>query len=276
MKVMEGFQYPLPSQTSGQTFQNDGLLAEVLTVKQILRLPQSEQQALQAELIPVFNSGFPAEDDWSYFVRLYFHEPPTSFQRQAILFRDSDKQLVATTIFDRREIVYEGKNVQGIHIIVSAVLPEYQGQGIAKFVGARILQQLQPDVLMTTCAQSAALYSRINILHTYSLPEFEVFPRIERVGGQESIVTFPTRDLDFAIQVFKALYAGFVHDAQGRIDRAVRNLTVLLARKNINLTYPFHPWRRNDRHDPVAAALGLEERDGVLVIFRKITTSNRP
>ena len=26
----------------------------------------------------------------------------------------------------------------------------------------------------------------------------------------------------------------------------------------------------------LAAALGLEERDGVLVIFRKITTLNRP
>lgn len=274
MNVMEDFQYVLPRKTSGTSQplrQGEELLGEVLTVGRILGCSQSQQQALETELALVFESGFPAKEDWGYFVWLCFHEPATVFQRQVILLRNADRRLVATTIFDQRELVYAGKTTQAIHIIVSAVLPQYQGRGIAKFLGTHILQAQQPDILMTTCAQAAALHSRIRLLDTYQIPGFEVFPRIERTGGQEAIVTFPLRELDFAIQVFRAVYAGFVHDNQERIERAIRNLTVLLARKNINVTYPFHPWKRGERYDPVATALGLEERDGVLVIFRKTT-----
>lgn len=272
MNVMQGFQYILPRKTSGTSQslrQGEELFGEVVTVGRILGCSQSQQQALESELAQVFESGFPAKEDWAYFVWLCFHEPTPVFQRQVILLRNADRQLVATTIFDQCELCYAGQNIQAIYLIVSVVLPEYQGNGLAQFNAARILQDLRPDVLMTSCVQSAALHPHIGLLQSYSLPGFEVFPHLDRTGAQDTIVTFPSQELDFAIQVFRTVYAGFVHGNQERIERAIRNLTVLLARKNVNVTYLFHPWKKGERQDPVATALGLDERDGVLVVFRK-------
>ena len=76
--------------------------------------------------------------------------------------------------------------------------------------------------------------------------------------------------MDFAISIFKQLYLAVFEGKQERVDTAIRNLTVLLVRKNIHeKMYDFNPWEKNGREDKLAKALGATEKDGILVMFRK-------
>lgn len=250
--------------------EKESLSAEIVTPGQILNRSAREQTQLEEALSDLFQPTFPDEQDWRRFLWCYFHEPMPGFQRQGILLWNPARQLVATTIVDHGWISYQGYYFTGIYDIVVAVLPAYQGKDLAKIFLVKFLQDLQPDILMATSAQASSFYSLLRVANTLTSPQFEVFPRFETVQGVKQLITFPTNQIDFAIQAFTQLYAGFAQDKREWVERAIRNMTVLLARKNINVTYHFHPWAKHGELDPFAQALGLTEKDGILVILKKI------
>jgi hypothetical protein len=263
----------LETQAEGLEAERGGLIsAEVILTDQILSWSEKDQSRLQMELDSLFHEAFPKmpakeREDW---LSVYFTKPGRRFCRQTILCRDSRARLVATSIFDCGEIEYGGGIFEGIYLITTAILPDFQNFGLGQTLGATILMELQPDILLTTCAQSTSLHSRIGLTRKGLVTGFTVYPRLEEKDGIEVLVAVPDDQREFAISVFRQLFLNVVHGKQEDVEKAVRNLTPLMVRKNL---YPdmFHydPWQKDGREDRLAKALRVNAKDGVLVIFKK-------
>jgi len=246
--------------------------AEVILTDQILSWSEEDQSRLRMELDNLFHNAFPKmpateREDW---LSVYFSKPGRRFCRQAILCRDSNGRLAATSIFDCGKIEYGGSIFEGIYLITTAILPDFQNLGVGQTLGATILMEIQPDILLTTCAQSTSLHSRVALPRKGLVTGFTVYPRLEEKDGIEVLVAVPDDQRKFAISAFRQLFLNVVHGKQEDVEKAVRNLTPLMVRKNL---YPdmFHydPWQKDGREDRLAKALNLNAKDGVLVIFKK-------
>jgi len=248
------------------------LRAKVILTDQILRWPDEAQERLSGELENLFSHAFPRmsgkeRQDW---VRLFFSKPGGRYHRQAILFRNDSGDLVAASTFDCGEVEYGGNLLKGVYLIGTAILPAYQDFGLGQTVGARILTELQPDVLLTTCAQSSSLHSRVSLPQRGLVTGFEVYPRLEQEGGTDVLKTVKPDQLDFVTSVFKQLFLGVVEGSREDVTAAMQNLTPHMVRKNLySDMFDFNPWEKNGREDKLAKALGVTDRDGVLVMFKK-------
>jgi len=248
------------------------LEAKVILIDQILRWPDEAQQRLSGELEYLFSQAFPKmsgkeRQDW---VRLFFSRPGKRYHRQAILFRDDSGELVAASTFDCGKADYGGNLLKAVYLITTAILPAYQNCGIGQTVGAKILTELQPNVLLTTCAQSSSLHSRVSLSQKGLVPGFEVYPRLEQEGGTDVLKTVQPDQLDFVTSVFKQLFLGVVGGSRKEVTKAVQNLTPDMVRKNLySDMFDFDPWEKHGREDKLAKALGVTDRDGVLVMFKK-------
>jgi hypothetical protein len=248
------------------------LKAKVILTDQILRWPDEAQERLSGELEYLFSQAFQRmsgkeRQDW---VRLFFNKPGGRYHRQAILFRDDSGDLVAASTFDCGEVEYGGNILKAVYLITTAILPPYQNCGLGQTVGARILTELQPDVLLTTCAQSSSLHSRVSLSRKGLVTGFEVYPRLEQEGGTDVLKTLQPDQLDFLTSVFKQLFLGVVGGSREDVTKAVQNLTPHMVRKNLySDMFDFNPWEKNGREDKLAKALAVTDRDGVLVMFKK-------
>jgi hypothetical protein len=245
---------------------------EVITADKICACSREIQEKLIGELEGLFLSCFPhiSKAFLNVYVQDYFIQPPGKLLRQAMMLRDDTGRLIASNICDYGNCEYQGDMVKAIYSINTAIIPEYQTGGMGKTIAIKLFTGLQPDVYLTTCVQSAALHSRINLVKKGLLKGFEVYPRLEQREGKDFLVTVPYEELDFVVTVFKQVYFGVAEGKPENIDGALRNLTVFMARKNIHGDlYDFHPWEKGGRKDKLAAALGLTDRDGILVMFRK-------
>lgn len=261
---------PAPS-TNSQAAQK--IMANVVSTEEILQQPSSHQSQLRQELEQLFAQSFSQMSSLSLqeFVDHYFRKPGNPhYHIHALFFRTAERQLVATSIFVYGDVHFEEHHFKGSQIIVSAVLPPYQNSGIAKSIGIKILTEMQPDVLFTTCAQSAALYSRLGLITKKQVQGFDVYPRLEMRQGQELVIPLPHETLDFAVTTFAQTYfMGFAAENQNILENTLRNLSIFFARKHIDVAYEFHPWQQNGRTDKIAQFLGVGEDDGVLVMFKK-------
>lgn len=199
-----------------------------------------------------------------------FKTPGKNLQRQNILYRSDTYQLIAALIFDYGDITYKEKMMQGIYILNRVVLPAYQSFGIGKSLAIKVLLEWQPDVLFTTCGQSSSLHSWVELPQEGLITGFEVYPRLEENQNGTMVITVPCKDRDFAISAFQQTYLGIVEGKQEAVNKAVRTLTGLMVRKNMyGARYDFHPWKKNGREDELAKMLGVTNKDGILVMFRK-------
>jgi hypothetical protein len=262
---LEDFEIDLPKQ-GGQ------IKAKVVTTEQILSWTDELQKKLKTELECLISVAFPKlpEKDQNEFVQKFFRRLRGNFYRQAILFRNEKNELVAATVFDSGEIEYEGKIIKTIYYILRIVLPEYQEFGLGKFISSQILMKLQPDILLVTCYQSLSLHSWVRLLQKGLITGFEIYPRLEQTDGKDVLITVPFKDIDLVMHIFKQMFPGVINYDQERIDKAIRNLTVLMTRKNDHEeVYDFNPWEKHGRKDKLAEALGLTYKDGVVVMFKK-------
>ena len=263
----------LETQTKGLAARKgEGISAEVILTDQIVLWSEKDQSRLRMELDRLFHQAFPKmpgteREDW---ISVYFSKPGRRFCRQAILCRDSGARLVATSIFDCGELEYGGSIFKGIYLITTAILPDFQNFGLGQTLGATILMELQPDILLTTCAQSTSLHSRVALPRKGLVTAFTVYPRLEEKDGIEVLATVPDYQREFVISAFRQLFLNVVHGKQGKVEDAVRNLTPLMVRKNLYRDmFHYDPWQKDGREDRLAKALGVNAKDGVLVIFRK-------
>jgi hypothetical protein len=206
----------------------------------------------------------PELQDW---VGDYFRLPEKGFQRHAFLFWKDSHHLAVATLFEEGEVQYHDTSCRGIYIIGRAVLPEHHNSGAGQRIATGILAQFEPDILMTSCTQSASLHSWIGVAQRQFSQDYEVFPRLE----QAYPVTFPIRDLGFAVSAFRQLYSSVAGSDLDQVDMAVARLTTMLVRKGMyEQRYDFSSWGKAGRGDPLADALGVGSGDGILlVILRK-------
>ncbi|MCP4104277.1 MAG: hypothetical protein GY749_01870 [Desulfobacteraceae bacterium] len=250
----------------------DQIDEETITTDEILSLPDNEQEKLRTELEDLYTYAFPkiSRNDLSIYVRDYFIQGDKNFQRRVILFRNEARNLIATNICNCGVIKYTDRIMNGAYIINSVILSEYQGYGIGKIIGLKLLTELKPDVLFTTTAQSSALHSRVGLIKKGLVTGYEVYPRLEQINGKDILINLPFNELDFAISAFKQVYSNVVENDHEAVNDAIRNLTVFMVRKNLyNEMYDFDPWKKNGMEDKLAKALGARNKDGVLVMFRK-------
>lgn len=262
-------QAPVPEGT--QMSARRRVKADAFTIDQILSWSDEARGELERELKNVISSAFPnmSEQECHYIAACYFRKPGRKLHRQAVLFRNETGNLIATALFDQGEVVYEGRDLKGIYNILRAALPEYQGSGLGQTIASKVLMELQPDVLLVTTYQSSSLHSWVGLSQKRVIPDFEVYPRLEQKNGKDVLVTLPYKELDFAISVFKQTFIGFIQSEE-ELDKKVRNLTVHLIRKNAHEdVYDFHPWRKDGKDDKLAEALGVTDRDAIVVMFRK-------
>jgi hypothetical protein len=258
------------------------LKTEVLTTDQILRWPDEAQKKLTTELRTMFREAFPktSEEDINRCVGYAFKRPGGKFHRQITFLRDISSRieellskcsrLIAIIIIDRGEIEYGNRVIHGIYVLLRVVVPEYQGSGVGNVLITNIVKEWQPDVLLTTCAQSATLHSWVRLPQKGEITGFEVYPRLDRVNGKDHVITVPYRAIEFVITAFKQFYFGVVDGKSELVDKAIGNLTVHMVRKEIyGEMYNFHPWKKHGREDTLANALGVTDKDGILIVLRK-------
>lgn len=256
---------------------NETIHARIITTDDIPAWDPDRREKLRTELSCLVLKSFPRmdSDGRAELTDGYFERPGNGFQRFAFLLENEKSKLVATTLFDHGRFDYHGRMYTGIYSILRMVAPAYEGLGLAQHMACREFERFNPDILMSTSYQSAALHSWIRLYEKGRIPGYEVFPRLETGNGEGILVTLPFRDLDFAVHAFLATYSGFAQKQETR-DRAVRNLTVYLARKNAHgEAYGFDPWSPRGKKDRLAALLGLGEQDAMLVMFRKTNESAR-
>ena len=238
-------------------------------VAEILCWPDEDQQRLRLELERLFRDAFVRmpENEIQNWVGDFFTQLVWGLQRYALLLANESDQLIATTLFDYGQLESAGRTLQGVYIIDRAVASGYQDSGLGRSMAAEILRQFQPDILMTTCTQSASLHSWISAVQQGFAGEWEVFPRWEHQTSRP----FPVENHDFAVKVFRQLYGGIAKGDQASVDRAVANLSLLLVRKAVyGERYDTRPWEKAGRKDLLAEALGAGLGDGILlVIVRK-------
>ncbi|MGE0085810.1 MAG: hypothetical protein AB7S75_15475 [Desulfococcaceae bacterium] len=244
---------------------------EVLMTDQILLQTADQKKQLRTAIEELHLSAFPKLPEYTrqIYIDDYFTTGSGSFRRQAIFFKNESGRLIAANICNCGKFEYEVKIISGIYLISSAVLPEYQSYGIGQYIGVKLLE-LQPDVLFTTSTQSSALHSRVKLVEKGLVSGYDVYPKLMKKDGEEILVTVPYKDLDFAINSFRQTYAGLVDGDWEKVHEAVRNLTVLMVRKNLQEEIQdFNPWEKNGREDRLAKALGVNPKDAVLVMFKK-------
>ena len=217
----------------------------------------------------MFQGAFPRmpEVELGDWVEDYFRTPSGDTHRYALLLANEQDQLVATTLFDQTRLEYGGRLLQGIYIIERAVSPEYRDLGLGRKMAAEILTRFHPDILMTTCTQSASLHSWISAVRRTRSAGLEVFPCCENQIPRP----FPIENFDFAVSAFRQLYRGVVNNDLEEIDRAVAGLSGFLVRKGVYTErYDSRPWITAGNKDLLAEALGAGPGDGILlVILRK-------
>jgi len=264
---LEDFEIDLPKK-------GGRIKAEAVTTEQILSWADESQKKLKTELEYLISVAFPKlpEKDQNEFVQKFFRRLRGNFYRQAILFRNEKNELIAAIVFDFGEIEYHGKTVKTIYSILRVISKEYQASGLAQFMGAKVLMELQPDILMLTAYQSAALHAYIRLYEKGAITGFEIYPRLEHIDGKDVLITVPFKDTDLVMHIFKQMFPGVINYDQERTDKAIRNLTVLMTRKNDHEeVYDFNPWEKHGRKDKLAEALGLTYKDGVVVMFKKVS-----
>ncbi len=247
------------------------ITTETFLTDQILQ-SETEKKCLRSAIAELYLLAFPNMPEYKRKIHIddYITAGFGNFRRQVILFKNESGRLAAANICNCGEFAYEGKTVNGVYLISTAILPEYQSHGIGKYIGAKLLTELHPDVFFTTSTQSSALHSRVRLVEKGLVSGYDVYPRLAKKDGREILLTVPYKDLDFAINAFRQTYLGLVDGDWEKVHEAVRNLTVLMVRKNLQEeNEDFNPWEKNGREDKLAKVLGVKPKDAVLVMFKK-------
>ena len=278
LRDIRDFELRVPAQhISGSKSQAHGeyeiLHATVLTANHILTWPETAQTSLYSEVETLFCDAFPMmpREGLEEFISHYFWQATNQFQTQTILIKNSMQKIVATTLFYYGAFTYGSQTFSGVYIHGRAVIPAYQHLGLGRVMSQKILTELQPDLLLTTCAQSSSVYSWTGLCRKKLITGYEVYPRLEYDNGNERLVTVPYKDLDFAIHAFRQLFlVGVAEGKPENVHKALQNLTIFLTRKRLGMKYDFDPWCENGREDALAKALGVTSDDAIVVMFRKI------
>lgn len=242
------------------------------TADQMLRWSAEAQAKLEAELDALISHAFPrmSREVHREWVEDHFKVPGGKICRELMLLRNDANKLAATMLFDFGEIEVSGKVINAVYVLARVVSPEYQGTGIGNDIIKKVMENWSPDVLLTTCAQSATLHSWIR-LPLKGLTGYEVYPRLETKEGREVVITVPAEDYDFVLELFRKLYLGVVRDSEELVENAIRNMTRTMVRKNIYRgMYDFDSWKKRGREDKIASALGATDRDGIVLMMRKV------
>lgn len=245
---------------------------EIHTTRHLLGWPEGERQRLRGELDRLLGKAFPRMpgEDRLVFVRRFFVQPGPTACRMVFLVKNRMGGLIGTALLEQREVVWTGRTFEAVYLNLRAVTPEYQGSDIGQIIAEWVLSHLQPHLCMTTCTQSSSLHSWIRLPRKGLVKGFSVYPQVEDEAVESPVATLPAEDLSMTVSVFKQLFLSILDDNTDRLAQVLRNLTVLMARRNVHHgMYDFHPWVRRGRLDSIAEALGLTELDGVLVVFRR-------
>lgn len=245
---------------------------QITTADQVLRWPAQARAELQTELDDLLTRAFPrmSGENRKEWVEDHLTVPGGEFCREIMLLRNHSSKLVATMLFDFGEMKVFGRTITAIYVLARVVSPEFHGTGVGNDIIKKVMEDWSPDVLLTTCAQSATLHSWLR-LPLKGLTGYEVYPRLEVKEGREIAITMPDEDYDFVLEVFRGLYLGVVRGNKKLVEDAVRNMTRTMVRKNIyHGMYDFDSWNRCGREDKIASALGATDRDGIVLMMRKV------
>ena len=245
---------------------------EVFTTDQILGLPDDSRHKLRMELEKLIRNAFPrvSEDGLFDRTRDYLTSPGRSFQRYAIFLRNESGILIGATVFDYGDIEYHGISFKGIYILGYVIAAEYQGIGLGQSMAGKIFTDWEPSLLLVTCGQSTSLNSLLRLVEKGSITGYDVYPYLAPEDGRP--VTVSSHLSDFLISAFEQLLLQVVEGNRERVKKAIENLTVDMIRKNLYKEkdrYEYDPWKKDGREDKLANALGITDKDGILLMFLK-------
>jgi hypothetical protein len=246
---------------------------DLVSTDKILSWPPHHQAQLRTDLESLLQSAFPRMpgEDRQVFLGRFFKRVEGGSRRGVFLVRNRTGRLVGSSLFDRREVSWGEQSIKAVYVNLRAILPEYQSFSLGQTMAARVLMDFQPQICMTTCTQSSSLHSWIGLPSKGLVSGFEVYPQLARQGRQSLAVALPAADLPLVVSVFRDMYGHLVVDDQEAVAAAIRNLTASMVRRDVHHgMYDHDPWLRGGRRDPIALALELTGRDGVLVVFRKV------
>lgn len=250
---------------------DETLKTEYITSEQILQKEQSKQKRLFDELERFFCSVFPKvkRPDLDEFIDHYFYTAQGDLDTWALLARNKQGQIVATNLFYYGKFSsYNGKTYLGAYAHIGALLPEYRGCGLGQTMAQNILMKFNPDIFMTSCVHAAAVHLWRGILQKGMVEGYEMYPRFD--DEKKQVLTVPTPHLAFCVDAFATLFkAGVGEGCDKQTRNAIKNLTVLMTRKNLSLDYGHHPWQRDGKEDTLAGGLGVTSKDAIVITVLK-------
>lgn len=261
------------SERSIQPFEFGGIRAkqqfrvEPTTTALVSGMPEGSRSNIATDLENLAKAAFPAQsaEIIAEMVGGYFLVPQSG-ARHCLFVREAER-LVAAAVFDMLPVIDDdGLEKEAVYIVDRLVDPSVQEAGIGGLFSQVILHDLQPDILMTTCAQTPSLWSWINTVTKDRVQGFAILPRIEN----EKIVIPSERERQRFIRLFCQAYREVAGRNPEKIARKALQIDEAMVRRGVyaqeNL-YFHAPWRENDR---IAQALQLTDKDGILVVIEKI------
>lgn len=263
LKNIKEFEIKLP--------RGDRITGETTTTDRILRIPLEQREKYRIGLHNLFEEAFGKmpEKDRDEYVQDYFTAGTKNHHRQIVLLRNPAWKIVGTCLFDQGKVEHGGQAYIAVYGIMRAVSKEYQGLGLIQTINEKILNELQPDVLIGNCYHSGTIHAWAGVLKKKRVKDYTMYPRLDSENGKNSLTTLPYSELDFAISVFRQMNIRLVGKPE-IVNDTVAKLTVNMVMKNTHGgVYDYNPWERNGRKDDLAKALGVTEKDGILLVIKK-------
>lgn len=234
----------------------------------LLAAPLPERVRIWTELDDVYARAFPRmpQEERAVVVGDFFSPSKPGRRWLTGRFREKDGRLAAAAVFLLADVTYGGAVFPAAYLLSRAVRPERQGAGLGKAIAARVLEDLRPDLLLSTCGQSAALHSWIRLGHPESGRRYDAFPRLDPEGR---LLSLPDEWLGRVVSAFRQMFMDLLPGGEG-ITGILSRLSVLMVRKELfRERYDRDPWHWKGRPDALAQAMGLRTGDGVLVALLK-------
>jgi len=239
---------------------------------QIHNWSNQEQNELKEEIGALLEVTYPKmpDDERKIWSSGFFKQHQSDYERYVLVLRNAVRELIGAALYDCGFITFQGNPMKSIYLISITVMPYYQSRGIGKAIGVKLINEIKPDLLFSSCTQSQMLHCCVALSQKRLVEGYDVYPRLELKKNKTVLITVPPEAIEWVKDAFKQIYLNLVGGDIQEVEKALMPLSDTLIRRNMfGSRFDFDPWAKDGREDALARALDLRIGDGILVMLKK-------